>query len=210
MRSGEFVIYNRNYEILASDDAKNFLTLQLHSIEISRVIRMDEEFRKIMRRLSRQKMHDLWQRAKEKNFEDLDDEEQRIARIMVEHANEFHNQLEFADLTYDHEYDPDTESNPFMHITIHSVIEAQLDQKNPIETVQFYNAMRKKKYSRHDAIHMVGLILSCLIFDMMKYKKPFDLEIYRKLLKKYKTRNPDKFMDLLENDPLLQTDGLSS
>ena len=29
------------------------------------------------------------------------------------------------------------------------------------------------------------------------------MELYQKLLKKYKTRNPEKLADLLENDPLL-------
>jgi len=122
---------------------------------------------------------------------------------MVEHEDEFYNQLEFADLTYDHDYDPDTEYNPFLHITIHSIVEAQLEQKEPIETLQFYNAIRKKKYSHHDAIHFIGQILSCLIFDVLQNKKPFDSDLYRKLLKKYKSRNPEKLMDLLDNDPLL-------
>jgi hypothetical protein len=164
---------------------------------------MDEEHRKILRQVSREKMHELWRRAKERDYEGLNDEEHRIAKIMVEHEDEFHNQLEFADLTYDHEYDPDTEYNPFLHITIHSIVEAQLDQKEPIETLQFYNALRKKKYSHHDTIHFVGQILACLIFDVMKFKRPFNLELYQKLLKKYKTRNPEKLADLLENDPLL-------
>ena len=130
---------------------------------------MDEETRKILRQISREEMYELWGRAKERNYEGLNDEKQRIAKIMVEHEDEFHNQLEFADLTYDHDYDPDTEYNPFLHITI----------------------------------HFVGQILSCLIFDVMKYKKPFNSELYRKLLKKYKTRNPEKLMDLLESDRLL-------
>ena len=164
---------------------------------------MDEELRNLLRQVSREKMYELWQRAKEKKFEDLGDEEQRIARIMVEHEDEFHNQFEFADLTYDHEYDPDTEYDPFLHITIHSIAETQLAQKEPIETLQFYNAIRKKKYSHHDAIHFVGQILSCLIFDVMQNKRPFNLDVYRKLLKKYKTRNPEKLMDLLESDRLL-------
>ena len=82
-------------------------------------------------------------------------------------------------------------------------MQAQLEQKDPIEVVQFYNAMRKKKYSHHDAIHLVGQILICLIFDVINYQKPFDLDTYWKLLKKYKTRNPEKLMDSLENDPLL-------
>jgi hypothetical protein len=164
---------------------------------------MDEEYFKIMRQVSREKMFELWGRAKERDFEGLDGESQRIAKAMVEHEDEFYNQFEFADLTYDHDYDPDTEYNPFLHITIHSVVEAQLEQKEPIETFQFYNAIRKKKYSHHDAIHFIGQILSCLIFDVLQNKQPFDSDLYRKLLKKYKTRNPEKLMDLLENDPLL-------
>ena len=164
---------------------------------------MNEEIRNHLRQVSREKMYELWGRAKERNYEGLNDEEKRIAKIMVEHEDEFHNQFEFADLTYDHDYDPDTEYNPFLHITIHSIVEAQLEQKEPIETLQFYNAIRKKKCSHHDTIHFVGQILSCLIFDVMKHKQPFNLELYRKLLKKYKSRNPEKFMELLENDPLL-------
>ena len=164
---------------------------------------MDEEIRKHFMRISREKMYDLWQRAKEGDFEDLTDEEERIARIMLEHEDEFYNQLEFADLTYDHEFNPESESNPFLHIVIHSTIEAQLEQKEPIEAFQFYNAIRKRKYSHHDTIHFIGVILSFLMFDMMKNKVPFDLDLYSKLLKKYKSRNPEKMMDLLENDPLL-------
>jgi hypothetical protein len=164
---------------------------------------MDEELRKLLRQVSRTEMYDLWERAKEGDFEGLTDEEERIAKIMLDHQDEFYNQFEFADLTYDHEYDPETEYDPFLHVTIHSTVQAQLEQKDPIEVVQFYNAMRKKKYSHHDAIHLVGQILICLIFDVINYQKPFDLDTYRKLLKKYKTRNPEKLMDSLENDPLL-------
>lgn len=164
---------------------------------------MDEDFVKFMRQVSREEMYELWGRAKEGNYEGLNEEEERIAKIMVEHEAEFHNELEFADLTYDHDYDPDTEYDPFLHITIHSTVEAQLAQANPIEAVQFYNAMRIKKYSHHDAVHLVGQILICLIYDVLKYKRPFNLDLYRKLLKKYKTRDPEKLMDQLENDPLL-------
>ena len=164
---------------------------------------MDEEIQKYLRQVSREKMVELWGRAKERNYDGLNDEEHRIARIMVEHEDEFHNQFEFADLTYDREYDPDTEYNPFLHITIHSIAETQLAQKDPIETLQFYNAIRKKNYSHHDTIHFIGQLISCMIFDVMKYKRPFNLDVYCKLLKKYKTRNPEKMMDLLEKDPLL-------
>jgi hypothetical protein len=58
--------------------------------------------------------------------------------------------------------------------------------------------IRKKKYSHHDTIHFIDLI-----FDVIKRKRPFNSELYRKLLKKYKYRDPEKFMELLENEPLL-------
>jgi hypothetical protein len=63
--------------------------------------------------------------------------------------------------------------------------------------------MRKKKYSHHDAIHLIGQILVYLIYDVMENQRPFDLLTYQKLLKKYKTRNPAKFTNLLEKEPLL-------
>lgn len=164
---------------------------------------MDEEVRKILKRDNREHLFALWGRAKEGNYDGLTEEEERIARIMLDHQDEFYNQFEFADLTYDHEYNPDTEYDPFLHIVIHSTIEAQLEQRDPVEAYQFYNAVRKKKYSHHDTIHFIGQIFIGLLFEVFEYKRPFDLATYRKLLKKYKTRDPQKLMDLLENDPLL-------
>ena len=164
---------------------------------------MDEEIRRLLKQVSREEMYELWGHAKERDFDGLNADACRIAEIMVEHENEFYNQFEFADLTHDHDFDPDTEYDPFLHVTIHAIVESQLEQKDPIEALQFYNAIRKKKYSHHETIHFVGQILICMLFDVMKYQKPYDLVTYRKLLKKYKNRNPEKLMDLLENEPLL-------
>ena len=164
---------------------------------------MDEEIRKLLKDLSRTQMSAIWEKAKDRNFKGLDDEAQRIAKIMVEHEDELYRQFEHADLIFDPEVNPDAEYDPFLHISIHSIIEAQLEHNDPLEIVEFFNAMRQKKYSRHDAIHLAGQILTCLIFEMSEHQKPFDLETYRKLLGKYKSRNPEKLMDLLENEPLL-------
>jgi hypothetical protein len=164
---------------------------------------MDEEIRKLLQDVTYAQMSEIWQKAKERDFEDLDDEAQRIAKIMVEHEEELYNQFEHVELTYDPEVNSETDYNPFLHITIHSVIEAQLEQNDPLEVVEFYNVMRQKKYSHHDSIHLVGQILTCLIFEMTENQTPFDLEIYRQLLDKYKSRNPEKLIDMLENEPLL-------
>ena len=164
---------------------------------------MDDAIRKLFNDGSRIQMSAIWGKAKERDFEGLDDEAQRIAKIMVEHEDELYKQFEHADLTYDPEFNPDTGYDPFLHITIHSIVEAQLEDNDPLEAVQFFSAMRQKKYSRHDSIHLVGQILTCLIFDILEHQKPFDPATYRKLLSKYKSCNPEKLMDLLENEPLL-------
>ena len=164
---------------------------------------INEEISKFLGDGSRTMMSAIWQKAKDRDLTGLDDEQRRLAKIMVEHEGELIQQFEHADLTYDHEQDPDAEYDPFLHITIHAIVEAQLELGDPIEVVHFFNALRRKKYHRHDAIHLVGQILTYFIFEMSEYQKPFDLDTYRKLLDKYKSSPPEKLMELLENDPLL-------
>jgi Plasmid pRiA4b ORF-3-like protein/Domain of unknown function (DUF1841) len=164
---------------------------------------LDQAVMREMRFASRQEMYELWQKAKANDIEDLEPEPFRLAKIMQAHETEFANQFEFADLTYDHEYDPDREVNPFLHIYIHSVAETQLDTADPIEVTQFYNAMRRKKCSHHDALHLIGAVLAPLLYEVLLSVREFDLETYRALLRKYKTRNPEKIANLLENEPLL-------
>jgi hypothetical protein len=164
---------------------------------------LDRALMREMRFVSRQEMYGLWQKAQAGDLEGLKPEQLQLAEIMRDHAAEFANHFEFADLTYDHEYDPDREVNPFLHIYIHSVVETQLDTADPIEATQFYNAMRRKKCSHHDALHLIGAILAPLMFDVLLSAREFDLQTYRALLKKYKTRNPQKIGELLENEPLL-------
>ena len=164
---------------------------------------MEEEVLKILNKDSRQDLYALWNRAKAGDFDGLTAEEDRIARIMLDHQDELFSQLEFAGLTYAQESDPGTEYDLFLHIALHSSVQAQLDQRDPTETSEFYTAMRNKKYTHHDAIHFIGQIFICLIFDVIESEQPFDLETYRQLLTKYKTCDPEKLLDLLENDPLL-------
>ncbi len=156
-----------------------------------------------LRVLQREEMHAIWEKAKNFELEELDPEEKRIAKIMLDHQDEFFNDFEFSDVTADREYDPETEANPFLHIYIHSVIETQLETKDPIEALQFYNAIRQKKYPHHDTLHLLGAILAPLMFATLQTKTPFQIDIYKKLLTKYKKRRPDKIFDLLEKEPLL-------
>jgi hypothetical protein len=152
------------------------------------------------RLFSRNYIHEIWERTKKGDLEGLSAEEKRLAGILRYHEDEYFNEFEFSDLTSDHDYDPKTESNPFLHVYIHSIVENQLAEREPIEVFQFYNAMRNKKCSHHETTHLIGAILTPLMFQTMKERSAFDIDGYKSLLKKYKTRNPDKLFDQLSND----------
>ena len=158
---------------------------------------MKDEALKLFRSANREHLHFLWEKAKNNDLDGLNDEDRRLAETMLQHEDEFFNVFEFADVLHDREFNPDTDVNPFLHITIHTVVENQLAAKDPIEVFQFYNALRKKKCSRHDTIHLIGAILVPLMFDTMKNKTPFDNDRYVSMLKKYKSRKPDKIWALL-------------
>ncbi len=160
---------------------------------------MKDEALKLFRSASREHLHFLWEKAKNDDLDGLDDEDRRLAEAMLMHEDEFFNVFEFADVLHDREFDPGTDVNPFLHITIHNAVENQLAAKDPIEVFQFYNAMRKKKCSHHDTIHLIGAIFVPLMFDTMKHQKPFDNDRYVSLLKKYKSRKPDKIWKLLDS-----------
>ncbi|MCK4788247.1 MAG: hypothetical protein KAV87_31185 [Desulfobacteraceae bacterium] len=74
---------------------------------------MSDDVLKGLQSRSREKMHEIWQKAKNDELDDLSDEEKNLAQIMLDHEDEFFNQFELADKLKDHEYDPDTEANPF-------------------------------------------------------------------------------------------------
>ena len=160
---------------------------------------MDDSVFGMLRGTNRKHFHDIWEKAQKGELHGLSEEEQRLGKIMLDHSDEYFNQFEFGDALADHEYNPESEVNPFLHVTLHAIVENQIQDRNPIEAFQFYNAMLRKKCSRHEAIHLLNIILVKFIFQILKEKKPFPLESYRKILKEYKSRRPEKIDQLLES-----------
>ena len=161
---------------------------------------MEDDTHRLLRSANREHFHFIWEKVKNDDLDDLNDEEKRLAETMLMHEDEFFNQFEFADVLHEREFDPDAEVNPFLHIIIHVVIENQLGARDPIEVFQFYNAMRNKKYPHHDTIHLIGAILTPFIYETMKDQEPFDRNRYISLLKKYKSRKPEKIWNLLDTE----------
>ncbi|MCX5909422.1 MAG: DUF1841 family protein [Deltaproteobacteria bacterium] len=162
---------------------------------------MSELSLEVLRQWNREKFHYIWQNAKRQESDGLTAEEQKLAEIMLAHSEEYFNQFELADLLGDHEFNPGGEVDPFLHVTFHAIVENQIEGRDPIEAVQFYNAMRKKDCSRREAIHLLMAIFIYVFLPVLKEKRPFRLDTYCKLLKDYKLRKPEKIYDLLENEP---------
>jgi hypothetical protein len=162
-------------------------------------MKTDEMFGEL-RRLNREHMHMIWEVVKTGDLDVLDAEERQIAEVMIEHQDEYFNQFEMADVLGDHQFDPESETDPFLHVIFHTIVENQLEARDPIEVYQFYNSMRKKKVSRHDTIHLIGAMLTTLVVSTLK-GRVFDLEQYKSLLKKAKAKKPEKIMEWLEREP---------
>jgi hypothetical protein len=152
---------------------------------------MKDDIFKDLKKMSREGYQAIWEFAKKGELHGLSLEDRKIAEIMLDHE-EFHNQFEIADILSRHDYDPEREINPFFHVTLHAVLRTQLETRAPIEVFQFYNAMRKKKASHHEAMHLIGIVLTPLMFDTIEGKKPFDLYEYQSRLKKFKALSPQK------------------
>lgn len=156
--------------------------------------------RDILRSITRKRFHDIWESAKAGNTTELNSEEQKLAQIMLQHREEYHNQFEFADVMAEHEFIPGQETNPFLHVILHQIVENQLEQRDPIEVYQFYLSMRKKKSDHHEAVHLVSIIFVHFLFDSLKYGTPFDNENYVSTLVKLKDKKPDKIWSAMGND----------
>ena len=154
-----------------------------------------------LRNVNRKDLHRIWLKAREGKMEGLTEEEQRLGKVLLDHSDEYFTQFEFADVMADHQFDPDSEVDPYLHVTLHTVVEKQVASRDPIEALQFYNAMISRKCSRHDALHLLAAILLKFLFPFLQGTGQMRLDAYRELLKKYKSRRPDKIPDLLDKEP---------
>ncbi len=161
---------------------------------------IDSSF-KAFRQANRKSFHSIWRKAQGGKLDELDEEERRLAEIMLAHSDEYFNQFEFADVLADREFNPESEVNPFMHVALHAVVEEQIKSHEPIEALQFYNAMLRNKCTSHEAIHLLMAILIKYLFPILKKRSTFDSDGYRKLLKLCKTRKPDKVVAFLDSEP---------
>jgi hypothetical protein len=124
-----------------------------------------------LQKFTRLQMFDIWNRMK--LGEPLEGEEKIIGELMQLHT-EFHDTWERIEELADYEYNPETDVNPFLHISIDSIIVNQVNQKSPPEVEQAYNRLRKKGLGHLDTIHEIDRAFLKELWPMLKYHKPFN------------------------------------
>ena len=149
-----------------------------------------------LKQLTHEQIANIWKAAKLGDIDALDDPESRqIGNLMLQHMDEFGEEFDrLPDIDFS-----DSEVNPLLHIITHAIVQNQIEQKNPIETYQFYMSMQQKGVTDHEAVHLVAKILSSLMFDMFQ-THVFDQKRYERLLKKFKRKNKDIIYDAIDKE----------
>ncbi len=120
----------------------------------------------------------IWQKAKRR--EELEPEEELFARAMEAHP-EFHPTFDLGEAAFDRPFVQ--EVNPFLHISLHAMVETQVASRNPPEAAEALGALLDRGDDRHDAVHRLGGILAEILFAAVKEHRPIDEAEYLRRLK---------------------------
>ena len=164
---------------------------------------MTDSFAKTYENLQRQSfrriINKVWNIVKEDNSFELNEEEQKLYNILQDHQ-EYQEYFENEDLLDGSEFEFSEGINPFLHISIHQMAEDQLASETPVEAALLCESIEKIGYSRHEAIHVIMMILIHMIFDAYKNQKPINEERYKRLLVKCRKVNPADMQSVVERD----------
>ena len=162
---------------------------------------MTDSFAKTYENLQRQSfrktINKVWNMVKEDNLSILDQAEQKLSLIIMDHK-EYSDYFENKDLLDGREYKMGEGLNPFLHISLHQMVEDQLALETPIEAILFCESLEMTGYSRHEAIHAIIMILIHLIYDAYKKEKPINEEQYKRLLVKCSKVKPSEIQSVVE------------
>jgi hypothetical protein len=130
--------------------------------------RLSRAWNEIMGRSQRRKIQEVWQKAKEE--EELSREEDRLAKILLEHR-------EYQEIWEKIPLNPERETggvNPYLHVSLHLAIENQIVEENPRQVNRYLSKKLAQGIDRHKIIHEIAAIFCESLFDTLKYQKPFD------------------------------------
>lgn len=144
-------------------------------------------------------IHKIWDMIKEGNIDDLTQEELKLAGIIMAHQ-EYQDCYENEDILDGSEFDIGGGFNPFLHISLHQMAEDQLASETPVEASLLCEYIEKMGYTRHEAIHVIIMILIHMIYDAYKNEKAFDRERYKRILVKCRKVKVPKMQEVVERE----------
>jgi hypothetical protein len=139
----------------------------------------DPVFSSAMREMSRAHIADIWRRGKA--GEPLGLEDLAHYQAMLDHP-EYTDIWEHAAELGAREVEVDR-VNPFLHISLHSVIERQIAERNPPDTEQTLFRLTRAGMDKHEALHRIMAVVSEMMWEMMQQRKVFDRATYQRRLR---------------------------
>ena len=151
------------------------------------------------RQVFRRTVYHIWSKMQAGLIDEMSEAEYSIARILLEHPEyeEFFDDDEILD---GREFDTGKEGNPFLHVSIHKMVEDQLQAGRPEEVQAFFDGMVERGRDRHEIVHAIMKILVRLISDAGMKGKPLDVRRYRLLLDRYRDLPLDEVEEALDRE----------
>ena len=147
----------------------------------------------------RRNVHRIWETIRSERRNELSEADNYLAEILLDHE-EYREHFENSELLDGREYAAGAAFNPFLHISTHRMVEDQLLACSPAETGLFLEAMEAKGFSRHEAIHLIIMILLQVMHLSTSGHRPFDAARYTRLLAKCKVVDPSEIEQVIEED----------
>lgn len=120
----------------------------------------------------REAMRRIWAARDER--ESLDPPARRVLEILEQH-------MEFRECWEGGE--PREGENPFLHVSLHQVIEEQLESNDPPEARAALDRLKQSGFDRHAALHELLRVLVLALYGMARTRGEFDQSAYRRALK---------------------------
>jgi len=141
----------------------------------------DMESRK--RHAYQKRINRIWNTMAAERFAELSREDKKLGEIMMNHP-EYHEYFQDDNLFEGQEHPADDSFSPFLHLSLHAIIEDQVAAGTPAEAALLCEYIESRGYPRHEGIHVIMTILINLIFAAQKNNQPFDGQRYQSLLAK--------------------------
>lgn len=139
-----------------------------------------------LREQNQERFYEIWTRVN--SGYPLEGEEKMIGELMTAHP-EYYPFWNEPKRYIHHKFDPaEDKADPFLHILMDLTVRRQIMLDDPPETRRTIEALMKKGLSEMEAIHDVSRIVVEFMYDMLKTRKPFDLQKYVRRLNQLVSR----------------------